>query len=288
MWDRGQFGSANSDSFLSEFNSLSQFSQTKHKVFRRAIQSAFSQKTLDIYVGSCPDYSHRNGFYTLESLGSGVPLLTTVHLGHDLALLKLLDRFELPYRYIIMIADVEATDDVFADKFANGSQSEFLSKCQESQIRSAEYVEKLKSEHELSGELVASSFFDQFTQESFMHYQQQYQSVLTDRYQTDSSFHSRVVSDIIARRNMYRSMYGGVLNSRNYQEFLAERTMRTMAQYLTLGRLICNNSENPLIINHPTRNLGMFNDRNKFSLPEDPIQPSPTIPIITLNQEVYS
>ncbi|MBU0569971.1 hypothetical protein KKB40_04290, partial [Patescibacteria group bacterium] len=144
----------------------------------------------------------------------------------------------------------------------------------------------------LRGNLRSSTFFTEFGRDTFMRFQLGYQKVLTHTYEKDTSFNTRVVGDIITRMDMYRKMYRGIINgmdSLERQKFLAGRTMRTMAQYLALGRLIGEKTNEcfPVIICHPTQNIGLFNGRNKFLLPSDGTFPQPTIPVIKMKKEVY-
>jgi hypothetical protein len=103
----------------------------------------------------------------------------------------------------------------------------------------------------------------------------------------------RVEGDRLARNEMYRKMYPNIysesVNSSERQDFLIGRTIRTSAQYLSLGRLVAEKIGGcfPVIICHPTKNISYFNDRNKFLLAEDGLQPQPTIPIFEMKRKVY-
>lgn len=243
---------------------------------------------VQFFVGSCPDYSHDNGKYTHKYLGSGIPLLTQFHLQSSEGIFEILDSFNVPYVYTIMVADVEAMDEVFCSKFTSGNQAAFLERCKNSVLETQQVLEVFQ--HKYKGTFRSSSFFIEFGFERFISVQEAYQSVLSKRCQDDTSFSSRVVDDILARRLLYGTMYGDVMTSMLPDEkiaFLTDRTIRTMAQYLTLGRLI-GECKNAVIINHPTRNINVFNDRNKFLLVEDdPRRPQPTIPILRMIKEVY-
>ncbi|MBU0569703.1 hypothetical protein KKB40_02890, partial [Patescibacteria group bacterium] len=108
------------------------------------MSQATQQKPLRIYVGSCPDYSHQHGFYTHDKVGDGVPLLTTVHLKHELELLTVLSKAEIPHEYVIMIADTEAIDEVFCKRFANGREDEFLKRCERSRQKTSEVLREAR------------------------------------------------------------------------------------------------------------------------------------------------
>lgn len=259
------------------------------KALSRVLESASIESPVTIYVGSCPDYSHENGLYTHQSVGGNVPLLTQVHLGADLEVVKMLETANVPYEYVIMVADVEAVDEIFCDKFAGGDQSEFLRRCISSAQSTQEVLDQVKNANMLSGNLRSSRFFTEFGYQEFLNTQRAYESVLRQKYQEDSSFRARVDTDIVTRRQMYERMYDKVLraNHIDYHQFLVGRDIRTKAQYLTLGRLISSASENAIIINHPTTNIGMFNDRNRYTLTEDGSQPQRTIPVFEMKTKVY-
>lgn len=259
-------------------------------MLKRHLQHATQDEPLTIYVGSCPDYSHKQGLYTHEALNGGVSLLTQTHLNENIELLEILDKSNIPYKYVIMIADVEATDEIFCQRFTNGDEEEFLARCEASRLQTEVALKEHGRELSLRGDLRSSSFFGEFGRERFMQFQRDYQQVLLDRYGKDSSFSMRVTGDTVARMDMYRKMYDSILKSMDDMEthnFLVERTIRTMAQYLTLGRLIGESATHPAIIVHPTRNKGMFNSRNKFLLSIDGSQPQPTIPVFEMKRRVY-
>lgn len=277
---------------LGEINGVSlPRNKTEFRIFKRFLQEAGSNEPLKIFVGSCPDYSHRNGLYTHEYLGSGVPLLTRYHLDADVKVLRALDRFDIPYVYTLMVADVEASDDYFQKRFTGGDEVEFLSRCDQSTCATKAEMNVLGCEMGLRGTLVSSSFYRQFGRERFLSCQEVYQAVLHARQAEDSSFSYRISSDTSARMKLYEKMYPELFRcaylSRDAVEFLEARTIRTMAQYLALGRLICEQAAYPVIINHPTKNLGVFNDRNKFVFAGDGPQPHPTIPILEMKKVVY-
>lgn len=127
-------------------------------VLAESLRKATIQQPLRIFVGSCPDYSYRDGLYTHEGLGSGVPLLTLVHLEEGAGILKVLDNGGIPFEYVIMLADVEATDRVFCNKFSNGSEEEFLVKCAQSVEVTSRELSKPEYYYK-HGSLRASSFF---------------------------------------------------------------------------------------------------------------------------------
>ncbi len=277
------------ESILTEMRMVGEIDPPRNKsernILKQGVGRAIGGEPFSFFVGSCPDYSEDGEKYTHESLGDDVPLLTRHHLEVDQPLLSVLKRHGIKAKIVIMVADVEATDEVFCERFTGGDQREFFLRCNSSVRKTAVAAASMGVE--------SSSFFQEFGYDRFMEYQGKYQKVLQERYLQDSRFSFRVDTDTFSRFKLYRRMYPGIFNSARTdssqrQTFLVGRTMRTMAQYLTLGRLI-GASEHPVaIINHPTTNISVFNDRGKYLLSEDdPRYPQPTIPIFTMTRKVY-
>ncbi|MEI7604160.1 MAG: hypothetical protein WCJ19_04015 [bacterium] len=223
------------------------------------------------------------GNYTFESLGDSVPLLTQTHLNADIDLLNILHDHGIPFNYHILVADIEGTDSFFANKFTSGNESEFIYRCQSSASATTDYIKTLNLEY--GDNFFSSTFFDHFGRERFEFFQKQYFDLLLAKYQNDNKFINKVLSDIIQRSQMYDRLYSLKNMSVNEKtEFLAVRTMRTMAQYLTLSRLISASNPLPIIINHETVNNGLFNEGNKYLLEGDKDQQK-AIPLIILKNE---
>jgi len=236
---------------------------------------------IDIYAGSCPDFSHKDGLYTHEGVGDGLPLLSKVHVDLDVPLAEHLTENGVKCRYILMLADVEAMDEVFCQRFTDGNQLEFLARCRRSMEATSGYLKQAGSKIEAR----ASSFFDEFGQERFMDRQREYEETLAVKYGQDASFRMRVTGDTSKRIKMYDHMYprGLVVDSGDRVLFLERRTIRTMAQYRVLADLIGEKSRHSVIINHPTVNTGVYNEHR---LALDP-QKARTIPVIIMDRRVY-
>lgn len=269
--------------------------KAEKKVLLSHLENASDHNPLTLFAGSCPDYSHVEGKYDHRGLGGEVPLLSQVHIHHDLPLLKILEEAKIPYRYILMIADVEALDSIFCETHTGGEVDRFLDLCRSSQHHTAEVLQGMKDTLGLGGELVSSSFFEVFGREIFMHYQEAYSALINgkldvDSFQGSSNTRNRVNTDTHSRQHLYRKVYRTTLPRipRDEQwDFLMSRTVRTMAQYLTLGRLIRKKTPHPVIINHPTTNAGLYNDLNKFVLEEDSLVSVPSVPIFEVTKAVY-
>src|SRR3989344_1944306 len=259
-------------------------SKSERGIFKTGLIKAIGGDTLKFYIGSCPDYSHNGVRYTHEYLGDGVPLLTQYHLEVDQGIVSVFGGQGISCELILMVADVEAVDKIFCERFTAGDEAEFLARCKRSAAATQERLS--------SGSVRSSSFFDEFGRDRFLDLQRKYFGVLADRFESDGSFRHRVVTDTFGRDDLYKKMYPGVFNNGmtpgQREEFLIGRTMRTMAQYLTLGRLVGEVDGPVAIINHPTTNKSIYNSRGKFLLPEDdPRYPQPTVPVFTMTRRVY-
>lgn len=247
------------------------------------LQQANKDNPIQIYAGSCPGYSVTDGKYDHKSLTSDIPYLSQLHLSVDSQLLQILDTYNIPFIYKILIADVEAIDDYFVKKYTNGDVNQFLEICKSSQDKTKNLI--TESFPSLERNMISSSFFEEFGYDNFMHYYDLYYSLLLSKYQEDNSFRNRVIIDTNARMNMYLNMYENYAGS-NKINFLVTRTIRTMAQYLTLARIMQLKTSQAIIMNHPTVNIGLYNDLNRFKFSEsDP--DFRAIPVFTLEKEVY-
>lgn len=245
---------------------------------------------LTFYVGSCPDYAHNGEYYTHQGIGDGVPLLTLKHLASAKPFIDVLENEKIPYKYVLMVADIEALDEVFCEKFTNGNQATFLELCNKSVEATKLFIDRNFGELKY-GSLCSTSFFAEFGRATFVDVERKYKDLLHQNYELGGNMRSRIYGDTYSRMGMYNAMYDAILPKMDRvekEEFLIRRTERTMAQYLTLGRLIARRKELSSIICHPTLNIGMFNDRNKLPLPEDNERiPQQTIPVFRMSRRVY-
>jgi hypothetical protein len=252
-------------------------------VFRHYLSNASQGYPLTIYAGSYPDYSHDAVGYTFRGVGSGVPFLTKVHLESDVPFLQVLDLAGICYQYIIMVADVEATDKCFQQRFTDGDEKIFLGACESSRTETQVLLDTQRKQLGLIGPLKSSSFFAEFGRERFLRLQEAYEAKLQEKMVSDRHFEQRVTLDTLKRMEMYRLMYsdyisGEFMSPNQRNDFLMGRTMRTMAQYVVLGELI-SQVPNAIVINHPTTNIGFYNEKMG--------QIRQTIPIFEMKRRVY-
>lgn len=254
-----------------------QLSVLKSAIFFSLIKG----REIYIYAGSCPDYSHKNGLYTHEGIGDGLPLLSKLHVDLDVRLVESLLEQGVACRYLLMLADVEVMDDYFCQKFTGGDRGEFLARCSSSVRVTGEY---LREATKANPNFFASSFFEIFGQERFMQMQDLYEQMLLEKSVSDLKFYQRVEKDTKQRTNLYAQMYPKVsYQTEEGKEFLMGRTRRTMAQYRALADLILAAGHPAMIINHPTVNISTYNE-GSLSLSKKVFH---KIPVILMNRRVY-
>jgi|GEM_PF-1633943 len=190
------------------------------------------EDTVTIVAPSCPDYAHRDGKYTFTELGSGVPLLTQMHL-------RLFDAIapHLPQaQFEIVIADQEAEDAALC-AMTGTTEHTFRARI----LASAQATENVLSDRPYHISLMTKRFPNlQALEKKFI-----------AEINTKQELSSRITSDTIARRQMYQKI--GVRGS----DDMTTRTIKTAAQYCALAHLAA--TENFLVCNHETVNLSWYN-----------------------------
>lgn len=239
--------------------------------------SCGQENPLRIYIGTCPDYSHTAGRYTFEALGDDIPLLTRVHLENDRPLFNLLDQHEIQFEVRILLADVEGSDGYFCDRYTGGSEAEFMSRCASSVERTGAFLERYQ-EHYRTGRFVSSTFFEEFGRDRFLNLETAYGIRVEELRDANQTVAKRISNDTQARRELYRRLYGTP-----GPQFLEQRTIRTMAQYLALGHLISDYEPTTMVL-HQTTNRRLVNDRGRIAISE---QEQRTFPVLSLQQSVY-
>ena len=163
----------------------------------------------------------------------------------------------------MLLADTEATDEFFCEKYFQSDEDSFLAKCSESVAATKEMLSAVEETYKI-GKFVSSSFFKLFSRSKFTDLESDYTQTLEQRYQQGKL--ARVETDIAARLALYRRLYGN--DKANDKQFLINRTLRTMAQYLVLGRLMGQDTTSCTIV-HDTVNASLFQSINKYCLPND-------------------
>lgn len=205
-------------------------SQSNTMIYRIGLQ--LLKQPVRIVAPSCPDYAHQKGKYTFTNLGDGVPLLSQLHL-------ELFDRL-IPHlsqaQFEIVLADQEA-DDVALCLRTGKTHKEFLSLVRDSAMSIKSHIGNRPYQTYL--------MTDRFP--TLRRLESEFGSTIGKNAQTMS----RIQIDTIARSEMYRQL--GVTS----RDEMLSRTIRTAAQYCALASLAV--TENFLVCNHDTVNLGWYN-----------------------------
>lgn len=209
--------------------------QSHSRVMINRIGIILLQDTATIVAPSCPDYSHVNGKYDFNNVGTGLPLLSQLHI----AFLEKLATSLPNANYEIVVADQEAEDTALCAKI-NLSQSEFSEKIHQSI--------KTTSEHLATRGWKVSAMTQRFPSLRIL------EREVANEIAADTSLNDRINNDTAARSNMYQNI--GV---RNFED-MRLRTIKTASQYGALARIAA--QEQILICNHETVNLGWYNRYN--------------------------
>jgi hypothetical protein len=185
----------------------------------------------EIFAPCCPDYSHQDGKYTFQELRGGISLLTSLHIEFLNQLVQILP--ESPVT--ILIADQEAENPDLC-RVCRKTREEFLELVLSSIRRTQEFV----SERGWRVQPFTDYIPDLLAQEEVISQQ------LLDR----PEIARRIRSETIDRQAMYRR-----IGAFRFEEMM-ERTARTAAQYIVLGRQV--KARQGIIVNHTTTNLGWY------------------------------
>lgn len=184
-----------------------------------------------IIAPACPDYSHCDGKYTFRQLNEGISLLAQKQIDFLRAAREVLSEVEVT----IAVADREAEDESLRKSVGESIES-FRAK-----VRGT--IKAIASAIKQDGWCVATmtSVIPEFSER---------EELWIQKIRSDRALSARITTDAIARSEMYMRI----------APFTAEemfaRTLRTAAQYLTLGTWA--QSTNTLIANHTTTNLAWY------------------------------
>ena len=183
----------------------------------------------EIIVPVCPDYSHHEGKYDFRTLNGGVPLLAELHV---LFLKEIVASIGSPL-VTLLVADHEA-DDPLLCKVVGKSRAEFVSLIQSSVVELRKAVRDLGWKAEMMTTVIPTLV--------------EQEASCAEWIRNDPSFEQRTKGDTVQRSEMYLQ-----LNSAMKANEMLERTIRTSAQYVALGRHA--KEKGMLVCNHTTTNL---------------------------------
>ncbi len=187
---------------------------------------------IDVIVPVCPDYSHENGIYTLESVQSNLSLVAQKHIEF---LKTINDVFKISA--LFLFADYEVEDEFLRNKMGL-SKDQFLGRIRSSSSKCYEVI------RELGFNWLSSMMTDVL--ESIEQKEEIYISMISN-----AEYVKQIAYDTVKREVLYNK-----INPNFTWEQKVKRTIKTAAQYYMLG--LYAKSHNSLICNHTTTNLSWY------------------------------
>jgi len=209
--------------------------QSHSRVMVNRIGTILLQETVTIVAPSCPDYSHMNGKYDFNGVGTGLPLLSQLHISFLDSLVTKLPNAN----YEIVVADQEAEDTALCAR-TGLTQTQFSKKIHKSIEVTSDYL--------TTRGWRVSAMTERFP--DLCRLEQEVAEEITN----NRNLYNRIRSDTMARSNMYHSI--GVHNFEDMQL----RTIRTASQYGAMAQIAA--QKQILICNHETVNLVWYNRYN--------------------------
>jgi hypothetical protein len=208
-----------------------------------ALGRALLQKHPRLFATACPDYFHKNGRYTYDGLGDGVPLLLKLHRDFLAKVCQLVPNIEVTF----LIADHEAD---FAPLCASVGldRYEFLKRVERSVVASSQALQRRGWKVSTFTDHVPGYMADVNT--------------LTQQLLSDPFLSGRLTAETFARSRFYRK-------ARYPLDVWRTRTAQIAAQYLVLAGYCT--SRKIIICNHTTISLAWF-QRARVAFLENPIK----------------
>ncbi len=196
------------------------------------VAKALLQDQVTIIAPCCPDFSHEKGIYTLKSVSGGVSLLAQKHI----AFLELIAGMLPEADVIVLLADQEANDKDLCHSVGKTVE---------------EFAALITQSIKKTAQLVSPKRWKVFAMTEFIPDLADTESEMIDWIRSRCEFDSRLLLDTMARSDMYWKINRSFTTSQ-----MQERTIRTAAQYIALGKYV--SSCNYLVCNHTTVNLSWY------------------------------
>ncbi len=180
----------------------------------------------------CPDYGHRDGRYTFKGLGGGVSLLAQ----KQIAFLDLVCAAIPKISIMLMMADHEADDEEI---------------CRAVKTPRADFLKLIDQSIEATRAVVAPRGWQVECMTHVIKGLVAREQEAACWIAGQDGFRCRLTLDTINRSQMYRN-----INASLTKEEMLQRTIRTAAQYVALGRYAT--EQEWLVCNHTTVNLSWY------------------------------
>lgn len=187
-----------------------------------------------IVAPACPDYSHEDGCYTFKSVGGGVSLLTSLHI----EFLRRVQNIVPQAQITILLADHEANDRAL---------------CRAIGVSQKEFSDLIAQSIKTTAQKVSGYGWQVVPMTTVISDLEKKEEENIELIKNDPKYSQRIVSDTIARSDMYRQ-----INHAFTIEDMTERTIKTAAQYLAMGQFVA--SRNFIVCNHSTVNLCWYKE----------------------------
>lgn len=191
---------------------------------------ALMQKRPQLWATVCPDYSHRNGHYTYDGLGSGVPLIMRAHRTFLGRVIKIVPELEVKF----LIADHEA---------------DFPPLYQGIGLTRQEFCARVARSVTAAGASVRRHGWEVQTFTTALPRFRQDVAAVARQLARDPRLQQRFISETAARSTFYR-------RAKYPPETWGPRSIQIAAQYLVLGRTCA--KRHIVVCNHTTISLGWF------------------------------
>lgn len=185
-----------------------------------------------ILAPCCPDYSHSGGRYNFQNLGGGVSLLATRHIDF----LKRVAVVLPTARVTFLMADLEAED---ADIRAAVRKER------------AEFQQLVEQSLHATRTAIQPSGWNAEMMTTFIPDLAMREKEIATWIHGNDGFRNRITTEAISRKEMYFR-----IKSRYHAGEMEQRTIRTAAQYVALGRYAAEHGM--VICNHTTTNLAWY------------------------------
>ncbi len=262
---------------LRQSDDLGLESMPDHVAIARTIaQSLASGDKLRVFAPSCPDYKHNGSTYTFGELGSGVSLLGMYQIEFAGKFLTMLDIYGIPYDYTVLTADIEVEDEAMLAK-NSVTKAEAIERVKGTIKETAEYVCGLLTPQ--NGSTIRSTgFLEEF--EGFLDLQKKHETLIQQLQNSSAPFRKSLGHLHEGRLNLYARLFPEATQAELLE--LMPRTIRTMAQYATLGHLA--RERDAVITSHRTLNIPAYNDQKLFS---GKLEDYRRVPVLNFDRRIY-
>lgn len=263
--------------------------QMPSKSIKQVERALHNGGKLRFTVLSCPDYDSSGDQYVFGNLNSGVPLLTKLHVGGVLELIRSIDPSQVMIE--VLIADIESENPHLVGLYTDGDHEEYKRRCQLSELAIASYLDQVSPDTTNSSSSFMKLRDPVDPDRTFLDIRERYFEVLQHCFAGD-----RALTDIVSRNvrqkqncGYFDQEYGGKLDP---SEMFSQELV-TMAEYLALscilGKRALLEEVITVVVIHSGNNVFLLNKAKQYSPGEFGVPPmQPKLPILTRTKSVVA